>query len=194
MVALGRVVLSKRERVVMLQPWDRGLLATTLRYAYELRDSHDYFDEIPDLKVPKDMLDLAEHIVASKTADFDPTTFTDRYEEAVVEMLKTKQAGLPAPQPREVHAPNVINLMDALRRSLAEGHPAPGLAAKAPAVAVAKAPPAAAAKRRKAKAPTPEDLRKAPQFKLPIPGGKAKTKEEPVASDVPKAKSRRRSA
>ena len=125
--------------------------------------------------------------------DRRPTTFTDRYEEAVVEMLKTKQAGLPAPQPRELRAPNVINLMDALRRSIAEGRSASGPAAKAPPAVAAKVPPAAAAKGRKAKAPTPEDLRKAPQFKLSIPG-KGKAKEEPVAADVPKAKSRRTSA
>jgi DNA end-binding protein Ku len=201
MVALGRVVLSKRERVMMLQPWDRGLVGTTLRYANELRDSHDYFDEIPDLKVPKDMLELAEHIVASKTADFNPAIFVDRYEEAVVEMLKTKQAGLPAAQPREVHAPNVINLMDALRRSIAEGGAAPPVKdAKAPPAAAATAPPApaatsAAAKGRKPQAPKPEDLRSAPQFKFPITGGKGKTKEEEQApTEVPKSKSRRRFA
>jgi DNA end-binding protein Ku len=200
MVALGRVVLSKRERVVMLQPWDRGLMGTTLRYAYELRDSHDYFDQIPDLKVPKDMLELAEHIVASKTADFNPAIFVDRYEEAVVEMLKTKQAGLPAAQPREVPAPNVINLMDALRRSIAEGGAAPPAKdAKAPPAVAATAPPAAAAtsaaaKGRKPRAPKPEDLRSAPQFKFPITGGKGKTKEEQAPTEVPKSKSRRKSA
>jgi DNA end-binding protein Ku len=204
MAALGRVVLSKRERVIMLQPWDRGLVGTTLRYAYELRDSHDYFDEIPDLEVPKDMLELAEHIVASKTADFDPAKFVDRYEEAVVEMLKTKQAGLPAPQPREVHAPNVINLMDALRRSIAGTVP-PAKATKVPPAALTPAtratattPIAAAtspaAKGRKPKAPKPEDLRAAPQFKFPITGGKGKAKDEQAPAEAPKSKSRRKSA
>jgi DNA end-binding protein Ku len=121
MVALGRVVLAKRERVIMLEPWDKGLMATTLRYPYEIRDAKEYFDDIPDMKVEPDMLKLAQHILQSKATDFDPSQFVDHYEEAVVEMLKKKQAGLPvsrehaAPQPQ-----NAVNLMDALRRSIAE--------------------------------------------------------------------------
>ena len=183
MVALGRIVLAKRERVVMLQPWDRGLLGTTLRYPYELRDSHEYFDEIPDVKVPGEMLSLAEHIVGTKSAEFNPATFVDRYEEAVVAMLKDKQAGLPVPQAPPVHAPNVINLMDALRRSVGEAA-APGTKKAPPAVppaAAAGAPVAAEAKRaRKSRPPKPEELRDAPQFKFPIAGGKGKAKEQPV--------------
>ena len=121
MVALGRIVLAKRERVIALQPWDKGLLGTTLRYAYEVRNAGEYFDEIPDTKVPKDMLKLAEHILESKAGDFDPAKFVDHYEEAVVEMLKHKQAGAPVSK-RKAAAPasNVVNLMDALRRSVAE--------------------------------------------------------------------------
>jgi DNA end-binding protein Ku len=126
MVALARVVLSKRERVVMLQPWDKGIMATTLHYPYELREAKDYFDDLPDIKVPSDMLKLAEHILESKAADFEPSEFVDHYEEAVVDMLKYKQAGQPAPKERPSAAsPNVINLMDALRRSIdAERKPA----------------------------------------------------------------------
>ena len=121
MVALGRVVLAKRERVVMLQPWDKGLMATTLRYPYEIRDAKEYFDDIPDAKVEPDMLKLAQHILQSKTTDFDPSQFVDRYEEAVVAMLKKKQAGLPVSRERATPRPqNVANLMDALRRSIAE--------------------------------------------------------------------------
>jgi len=121
MAALGRVVLAKRERVIMLQPWEKGLMGTTLRYPYEIRDAKEYFDEIPSVQLEPDMLKLAEHILQSKTADFDPSQFVDHYEEAVVEMLKKKQAGMPvsrehvAPQPQ-----NVVNLMDALRRSIAQ--------------------------------------------------------------------------
>jgi len=130
MVALARVVLAKRERVIMLQPWDKGVMATTLRYPYEVRDAKEYFDDIPDMKIAPDMLKLAEHIVESKEGDFDPSKFVDRYEEAVIDMLKRKQAGLPPPKERvSPHAPNVINLMDALRRSLGEKAPA---ARKAP--------------------------------------------------------------
>ena len=72
MVALARVVISKRERVIMLQPWDKGVLATTLRYPYEIRESDEYFEDIEDVKVAHDMLKLAEHILDSKAADFDP--------------------------------------------------------------------------------------------------------------------------
>src|SRR5712671_2412833 len=94
MVALGRIVLAKRERVIMLQPWERGLMGTTLRYPYELRATNDYFGDIPDVKIPAEMLKLAEHILETKKADFEPSAFVDRYEEAVVAMLKKKQAGL----------------------------------------------------------------------------------------------------
>ena len=121
MVALGRVVLAKRERVIMLEPWDKGLMATTLRYPYEVRNAKEYFDDIPDVKVEPDMLKLAEHILQSKATDFDPSRFVDHYEDAVVEMLKKKQAGLPVSRERAAPRPqNVANLMDALRRSIAE--------------------------------------------------------------------------
>ena len=126
MVALARVVLAKRERVIMLQPWDKGLMGMTLRYPYEIRDSKEYFDDIPNVKVAPDMLKLAEHILNNKAADFDPSQFRDHYEEAVVEMLKKKQAGIPAPrEPATARPQNVVNLMDALRRSIAEEKRAP---------------------------------------------------------------------
>ena len=121
MAALGRVVLAKRERVIMLEPWDKGLAATTLRYPYEIRDAKEYFDDIPNVGLEPDMLKLAEQILRSKMTDFDPSQFVDRYEEAVAEMLKRKQAGIPVS--RE-HAPlrpqNAVNLMEALRRSIAQ--------------------------------------------------------------------------
>ena len=98
MVALGRVVLSKRERVIMLQPRGKGLLGATLRYPYEVRDEAIYFGDIGDIQIPKDMLALAEHILESKAATFDPTLFHDRYEEAVVAMLNEKRAGMPIPK------------------------------------------------------------------------------------------------
>ena len=120
MVALARIVLAKRERVIMLQPWDKGLMGTTLRYPYEVRDPKEYFDDIPSIKVAPDMLKLAEHILKTKEADFDPSQFTDHYEEAVVEMLKKKQAGVVTPKGKTSEPPrNVINLMDALKRSIA---------------------------------------------------------------------------
>jgi DNA end-binding protein Ku len=139
MVALGRVVLAKRERVIMLQPWEKGLMGTTLRYAYEVRPANEYFDEIPDIKIPKEMLQLAEHILETKEAEFDPATFVDSYEDAVVKMLQQKQAGIAVPKEKAAEAPrNVINLMDALRRSVEGGKGAPAAKGKAAAPKAAK--------------------------------------------------------
>jgi DNA end-binding protein Ku len=119
MVALGRVVMAKREYVIALEPFDKGLKATTLRYPYEVREASAYFDDIPDRKIPGEMLKLAEHILDSKAGDFDPSTFEDRYETALNEMLRKKQAGLPVPKEAPAAQPaNVVNLMDALKRSL----------------------------------------------------------------------------
>jgi DNA end-binding protein Ku len=133
MAALARVVLAKREHVIMLQPWNKGLMGTTLRYPYEIRDDKQLFDEIPDTKVAADMLKLADHIVESKKADFDPSQFVDRYEDAVVEMVRSKRSGLPAqPQKLAPTAPNVVSLMDALRRSIADGKGSRAPEAKTP--------------------------------------------------------------
>ena len=126
MVALGRAVLSKRERVVMLEFWDKGLVATTLRYPYEIRDAKEYFDDIPDVQLEPDMLKLAKQILQSKAMDFDPSQFVDRYEVAVVEMLKKKQAGMPLSREQAPPRPqNAENLMEALRRSIAREIPVP---------------------------------------------------------------------
>jgi DNA end-binding protein Ku len=119
MVALGRVVMSKREYVIAVEPFEKGLKATTLRYPYEVRDASAYFEDIPEMKIPGEMLKLAEHILDSKAADFDPSKFEDRYETALTEMLRKKQAGLPVPKEAPAAPPaNVVNLMDALKRSL----------------------------------------------------------------------------
>jgi DNA end-binding protein Ku len=119
MVGLARVVLTRREHVMMLEAFDKGLLATTLRYAYEVRDQAAYFEDIPELELPDEMRELAAHIVDSKAAHFDPTKFTDHYETALVELLRAKQAGRIIQLPKEEPAPKrVINLMDALRASI----------------------------------------------------------------------------
>src|ERR1700687_47577 len=118
-VALGRVVPAKRERVVTIEPYEKGLLATTLRYPYEVRDTSAYFEDITDVKVPAEMLKLAEHILDSKKGDFDPSTFVDHYETALIELLRQKQAGIqPKASPSAPPEHRVINLMDALRRSI----------------------------------------------------------------------------
>jgi DNA end-binding protein Ku len=118
MVALGRVVLTRREHVAMLEPFDKGILATTLRYAYEVRDAAAAFEDIPDLKLPDEMKELATHIVDSKTEEFDPKKFEDHYENALVKLLRDKSAGRPVQPVEEAEAPRVINLMDALRASI----------------------------------------------------------------------------
>src|SRR5205823_4854116 len=120
-VALGRLVLSKRERVIALEPYDKGLLGTTLRYPYEVRNAADYFGDLPGLTLAPDMLGLAEHIVDSKAGTFDPSLFRDRYEEALLAHLKAKQAGAVQQSKPTFGVPRrVINLMEALRRSIAE--------------------------------------------------------------------------
>jgi DNA end-binding protein Ku len=119
MVALGRIVLARREHVVMLEAFDKGLLATTLHYPYEVREPTGYFEDVPDMKLPAEMMDLAAHIVDSKAAHFDPSTFEDHYETALVELLRKKQAGQMIEKPKAEAAPQrVINLMDALRASI----------------------------------------------------------------------------
>ena len=117
MVALGHVVLTTREHVIAVEPRGKGMLGVTLRYPYEIRQAAHYFDEIPDGKVPKDMLDLAVHIVETKAGHFEPEKFEDRYENALKELIKKKQRGEKIEKPKERPRAEVISLMDALRQS-----------------------------------------------------------------------------
>jgi len=153
MVGIGRVVLSRRERMLMLQPRGNGMLATTLRYPYEVRQDAEYFSHIPDSKLPAEMLDIAQEIIARKASHFEPDKFTDRYEETVVEMLRAKQAGQTFATPQVSEPGNVVDIMEALKRSLrasggesgaARRPPAPS---KKPAAAPAKAAPKAKARK-----------------------------------------------
>jgi DNA end-binding protein Ku len=122
MAALARVVLTRREHVIMLEPFGKGLLGMTLRYPYEVREAGSYFDEIPDLKLPDEMRKLAVHIVESKSGHFEPEKFADHYEAALISLLKAKQAGRVIEAPEEKAAPKrVVNLMDALRASIEAG-------------------------------------------------------------------------
>jgi DNA end-binding protein Ku len=118
MVAIGKVVFTSREHIIALEARDKGLLGVTLRYPYEVRKEAEYFDDIPDEKIPKDMLDLASHIVESKAGHFSPERFEDQYEDALKELLKKKQSGQKIEAPREREPSKVVNLMDALRRSV----------------------------------------------------------------------------
>jgi DNA end-binding protein Ku len=117
MVALGRVVFTSRDHIIALEPRGKGLLGITLRYPYEVRKEQEYFEDIPNEKIPKDMLELASHIVETKSGHFEPEKFEDQYEDALKELLKKKQAGEKIEAPKERAPAKVINLMDALRRS-----------------------------------------------------------------------------
>src|SRR5262249_18389696 len=121
MVALGRLVLSKRERVIALEPYDKGLLGTTLRYPYEVRKAEDYFCDLPDLTIAPAVPRWAELFPESRASEFAPATSGARYEGALRAHLKAKQAGA-VPERRKPFAPphRVVNLMEALRRSVAE--------------------------------------------------------------------------
>jgi DNA end-binding protein Ku len=119
MVAIGRVVLTSREHIIGLEPLGKGLMGTLLRYPYEVRDEKEYFDDIQDVKVTKDMLDLAKHIVNQRAADFDPEKFEDHYEEALTELINAKRNGKTIAAKSRPRGENVVDLMDALKRSIA---------------------------------------------------------------------------
>ena len=118
MMALGRVVFTSREHVIGLETRGKGIMGMTLRYPYEVRDEKDYFDDIPSERVSKDMLDLAKHIIKTKTGHFHPEKFEDHYEDALKELLRKKDKGEKIEAPSRPRSDNVVNLMDALRRSL----------------------------------------------------------------------------
>src|SRR6202049_2357958 len=118
-VAIGRVVLTNREHIIALEALDKGLMGTLLRYPYEVRDEKEYFDDIQDVRVTKDMLDLAKHIVNQKTADFEPEKFEDHYEEALTELINAKRNGRTISAKPRPKGENVVDLMDALKKSIA---------------------------------------------------------------------------
>jgi DNA end-binding protein Ku len=143
--ALGRIALSERERVVMLICRDKGFLVMALRLADEIRSPAEFFVDIKEEEPDREMLDLAEKLIEQKSGKFDPSEFRDRYREAVLEMVKAKMKGhapvvAGAPEPAKV-----INLMDALRRSLEEARPQ----AKSELAGKESELPAASAKRRR---------------------------------------------
>ena len=130
MVALGKVVFTSREHIIALEARDNGMVGITLRYPYEVRKPEDYFGDIEDEKVPKDMLDLALHIVESKRGTFQPEKFQDEYEDALKELLRKKQKGERIERAKEPTRTNVVNLMEALRQSIAQEKRAPARAKK----------------------------------------------------------------
>jgi DNA end-binding protein Ku len=120
-VAIGRLVLTNREHIIALEAMDKGLIGTLLRYPYEVRDPAEYFDEIQDVKVTKDMLDLARHIVEQKSGSFEPGKFEDQYETALIDLINRKRSGKPITPKERPRGENVVDLMDALRKSLNDG-------------------------------------------------------------------------
>jgi len=158
MVAIGRLVLTSREHIIALEPLKNGLMGTLLRYPYEVRSEEDYFDDIQDVKVTKDMLDLARHIVEQKSSEFEPGKFEDRYEAALVDLVNSKRNGTlgkatASPRP----GTNVVDLMTALQQSLRGG----------------------AAKPAAAKVKKPAKVTGQREMLLPISGKKTASKEEP---------------
>ncbi|MBB4424939.1 DNA end-binding protein Ku [Bradyrhizobium sp. CIR48] len=132
-VAIGRVVLTNREHIIALEPLESGLMGTLLRYPYEVRSETEYFDDIQDVKLTRDMLDLAKHIVEKKSGAFEPELFEDHYETALIDLINKKRSGAPiTAKAAPKSGGNVINLMDALKKSIANEKDA------APAAKVAK--------------------------------------------------------
>jgi DNA end-binding protein Ku len=173
MVAIGRVVLTNREHIIALEPMEKGLVGTLLRYPYEVRSEAEYFDEIQDVKVTKDMLDLAKHIVNQKSGNFEPEKFEDHYETALIDLINQKRSGRPIIPKERPRGENVVDLMEALRQSVG------GATA-----AETKAPKKSAKKPRKAAASQREML-------MPI-SGKKPAKE--AAAKEPAGRQQRKSA
>jgi len=168
-VAIGRVVLTNREHIIALEPLGKGLMGTLLRYPYEVRSEQDYFDDIQDVKITKDMLDLARHIVEKKSAAFKPENFEDHYEAALIDLIDKKRSGVQIAKAAPKSTGNVINLMDALKRSLSNAGEAP-------------AAPAAKTKARKPK----KRIEGQREMLLPISGKKDKEQAREDKAAAPK--------
>jgi len=159
--------------MLALDPLDKGLMGTLLRYPYEVRSADEYFDDIQDVKVTKDMLDLARHIVTQKAGHFESDKFEDQYKTALIDLINQKRAGKPIAAKARPRGENVVDLMDALRKSIGGG-----------AAAATEAPKKPAKKARKAAAGQKEML-------MPI-AGKKPAKE--TAAKKPAARPQRKSA
>ncbi|HEY0328235.1 MAG TPA: Ku protein [Rhodopseudomonas sp.] len=195
-VALARVVLTNREHVIALEARDNGLLGMLLRYPYEVRDAAEYFDDIQDVKITKDMLDLAKHIVEQKSGHFQPEGFEDHYEAALTELINQKRNGTPLAAKARPKGDNVVDLMEALRRSIAGDGKAGKLAdAKAPAVSVAKLSGAVAASGKPVKAKKPRKAAAGQkEMLLPISGSRAKEARVEAGKPPPRPVSKARKA
>ncbi|MBL8668891.1 MAG: Ku protein [Rhodospirillales bacterium] len=117
-VAISRLVIGGRERLMILYPRDKGFVVTTLRTDAEVRDASLYFGDIAEGPVDADMLALASQLIDQKAGSFDPATFHDHYEDALREMVEAKLKGEAPVIAKAPERGKVINLMDALRQSL----------------------------------------------------------------------------
>jgi DNA end-binding protein Ku len=147
---LARIVLYRRERPVVIEPLGKGMVLTTLRYDNTVRQPDTVFEDIKPVKTDKEMIELAEHIIDKKAAKFDPSEFDDRYEEALLELIRAKKAGRKAPKIKAAGKPsNVVNLFDALKKSLAADKEEAKPPVKATKASKKKAPEATAAAKKK---------------------------------------------
>jgi DNA end-binding protein Ku len=120
-VALGRVVMHQRERMLALEPYEKGMIAWTLRAHGEVRQPDALFGDIPSLKPQPAMIEIAAKIIKQQEGRFDPTQFVDHYEEALRKLVKDKEKGAGRTvKTEEPEATNVVDLMEALRRSLGQ--------------------------------------------------------------------------
>ncbi|MGN6466630.1 MAG: Ku protein [Rhizobiaceae bacterium] len=120
MSGLARIVLYRRERPVVIEPLDKGMLLTTLRYDKTVRKADDVFDGMKDVRIDKDMVDLASGIIDRRKMKFDPSKFEDKYEDALMDLIEAKKKGRKPPKSKPSAEPsNVVNLFDALKKSLA---------------------------------------------------------------------------
>jgi len=148
---LARIVLYRRERPVVIEPLGKGMVLTTLRYDSTVRQPDAVFDEIRPVKLDDEMIELAQHIIDKKATKFDPSEFDDKYEEALIELIRAKKAGRKAPKAKAAAKPsNVVNLFDALKKSLAADNDEKAPAVKATKASKKKAPEARAPKKKSA--------------------------------------------
>jgi DNA end-binding protein Ku len=123
--ALAEAVLFRRNRTLLIRAHDDHIIATMLNFDYEVRSASSIFKDIPDIKFDKEMLELAGHIIGTKQGSFDPSEYHDRYESALVELVKAKIEGRAPPKRKREPERKVVDLMEALRQSAKMGGKAP---------------------------------------------------------------------
>ena len=118
---LARTLLFRRLRTLLIRPHEAGMIASTLNFDYEVRDAAEIFRSVPEVTIKGEMLELAEHIIATKKGKFDPRAFDDRYEAALAELVQAKVEGRPLPAQKARKPAPVVDLLEALRQSAAAG-------------------------------------------------------------------------